>query len=326
MASRAVFISSTYKDLAQHRRAVWEVLLDLDVTVRGMEEFGARSEGPLETCLAELEQSDVYVGIVAFRVGSIDAKSGRCFTQLESEHARSLEKAVLVYLADEETACFPYTSIDHDARECERLAAFKQKLRSEHTVERFSTPDDLAQKIRRDFARNLVLKQTPAESEMPREEEFSQSTEILREFQLTPKTLNGREVLLTVAFTNSPFPASRSLCAGFNLEYGATIGVAIRVTRPSEPDVVDKFSELYATGSAIDPLRKLIGRGDVDIYARLGFSPECVRDVRAEFFGKDYMQISASTTGFSPMGTYALGSHVHVPPDGKVALLFSKPG
>jgi hypothetical protein len=323
MASQTVFISSTYKDLAQHRHAVWEVLLDFDVTVRGMEEFGARSEGPLETCLAELEQSDIYVGIVAFRAGSIDAKSGRSFTQLEYEHARRLEKAVLVYLADEETACFPYASIDHDARDSERLAAFKQKLRSEHTVERFSTPDDLAQKIRRDFARHLVLKQPPTESEKPHEQEFSQSTEILREFQLTPKKFNGSEVLLAVAFTGAPFPASRSLCSGFNLEYGATIGVAIRVTRPSEPDVVDKFSELYATGSAIDSLRGLLGHMDVYIYARLGFSTECVRDVRAEFFGKDYMSVASVSTAIAP---FFLGGQIHVPPDGKVVIIFSKPG
>jgi hypothetical protein len=54
MASRTVFISSTYQDLAQHRRAVWEVLLDYDASVRGMEEFGARSEGALDTTLVQI--------------------------------------------------------------------------------------------------------------------------------------------------------------------------------------------------------------------------------------------------------------------------------
>jgi hypothetical protein len=39
---KTVFISSTYQDLAEHRRAVWQVLEDFDVAVRGMEEFGAR--------------------------------------------------------------------------------------------------------------------------------------------------------------------------------------------------------------------------------------------------------------------------------------------
>ena len=78
MAPKTVFISSTYKDLSQHRRAIWEVLTKFDVNVRGMEQFGARTTGPLETCLAEVGQSDVYVGIIAFRLGSIEPQSGAC--------------------------------------------------------------------------------------------------------------------------------------------------------------------------------------------------------------------------------------------------------
>jgi choline dehydrogenase-like flavoprotein len=46
--------------MSKHRRTVWEVLTKFDVSVRGMEQLGARTTGPLETCLAEVAQSDVY--------------------------------------------------------------------------------------------------------------------------------------------------------------------------------------------------------------------------------------------------------------------------
>ena len=89
---KTVFISSTFEDLADHRRAVWQLLEDFNASVRGMEQFGARPDAPLQTCLAEVEQSDVYVGIIAFRAGSIDTETGKSFTQLEYEHALQSRK------------------------------------------------------------------------------------------------------------------------------------------------------------------------------------------------------------------------------------------
>src|SRR5438132_8095843 len=99
---KTVFISSTFQDLADHRQAVWQVLNEFNLSIRGMEQFGARPDAPLATCLAEVEQSDVYVGLVAFRIGSIDSSTGKSFTQREYEHAVQLGKDILIYLADEE--------------------------------------------------------------------------------------------------------------------------------------------------------------------------------------------------------------------------------
>ena len=59
-----VFVSSTFEDLKSHRRAVWSALEQFEVNVRGMEAFGARPDAPIDTCLAEVEQSDIYVGII----------------------------------------------------------------------------------------------------------------------------------------------------------------------------------------------------------------------------------------------------------------------
>jgi hypothetical protein len=127
MSAKTVFISSTYKDLKDHRREVWNTLKRFEVAVRGMEEFGARTTGPLETCLAEVEQSDVYVGIVAYRLGSIDPATKKPFTVLEYESAVEQEKEILIYIADDEATFFPRSVMDDDTGIRKRLTAFKDK-------------------------------------------------------------------------------------------------------------------------------------------------------------------------------------------------------
>ena len=123
MPKKTVFISSTFKDLREHRRAVWDTLKKFDVSVRGMEEFGARTTGALDTCLAEVEESDVYVGVIGYRLGSIDPESRKPYTVLEYEKAVEQGAEILIYLADDEAASFPQSVVDQDSRSRKRLQA-----------------------------------------------------------------------------------------------------------------------------------------------------------------------------------------------------------
>ena len=310
---KTVFISSTYEDLVEHRGAVWQVLEEFDVAIRGMEQFGARTEAPLQTCLAAVEQSDVYVGIVAFRIGSIDTPSGKSLTQLEYEHALHLEREILIYLADEQVAKVRYTDIDVDPVHREKLKAFKTVLQERHTVSTFSTPDDLAEKLRRDFERYFDPRE--AEPEEPREE-FELTLKVVRRFLLMPKSMAAREVLLRVSIVGEPYPASRSLCKAFNLTYGSTIGVNIKVVKPDSGEMRD-FTELYAAGARAEQLLALRSKmGEIDLYARLQFAEEDVRSVYGRFFG--YSGYYDGTDDSDP-------NEYYVPAEGKVILLFSKP-
>ncbi len=83
------------------------------------------------------------MGIIAYRLGSIEPSSKRPFTVLEYEKAIEQKKEVLIYIADDETASFPQSAVDEDTRARKRLSAFKKKLRETHTVGTFSTPEDL---------------------------------------------------------------------------------------------------------------------------------------------------------------------------------------
>ena len=317
MPANTVFISSTYKDLKEHRRGVWDTLKQFDVAVRGMEEFGARTAGALDTCLAEVEQSDVYVGIIAYRLGSIDPESKKPFTLLEYEKAVELKKEILIYIADDEAAAFPSSLMDDDTRTRRRLAAFKAKLRERHTVDTFATPQDLAEKLSRDFKKFFLLKESGKDQDKPDEDVFEKTARALKEFRLTPKRYNGLEVLLRVTFYHDIFPASRSLCEHFNLDYGFTVGSYVRILRPTDKDAVLGFSEIYATSNKIDAFRELRESKEADLYAQLQFTGVDVKGTHAEFLGRTYYDYDEPD--------YGDPREVYVPPEGKVILLFTKP-
>lgn len=142
-----IFISSTYHDLIPYRKELWEVLAgeDLNLEILGMEKFGARSTTALETCLREVSIADVYIGIIAYRYGSIDKESNKSYTQLEYERALDCKKEILIYIMDENTSIQPkYVDLSTKGN---KLLTLKKLLRKNHTVDTFLDPSDLAKKV-----------------------------------------------------------------------------------------------------------------------------------------------------------------------------------
>ena len=84
-----VFVSSTYTDLKEERQAAVEAILDAGHIPAGMELFKAGNESQLKTIYKWIDESDVYMLILGGRYGSIEAKSGKSYTQLEYEYALS---------------------------------------------------------------------------------------------------------------------------------------------------------------------------------------------------------------------------------------------
>ena len=68
-----VFVSSTFKDLAEERMEVIKALLELDCIPCGMEYFPAASEDSWSYISSLIKQCDYYVLIVAGRYGSMTA-------------------------------------------------------------------------------------------------------------------------------------------------------------------------------------------------------------------------------------------------------------
>jgi hypothetical protein len=318
--TKTVFISSTYQDLAPHRRAVWDVFEKFDVNVRGMEDFGARPEAPLDTCIAEVEQSDIYIGIIAFRLGSVDDASGKSFTQLEYERAYQLQKKILIYLIDEDNASVAIRYIDRDFK-WEKLEAFKKLLKERHTVDTFISESDLAEKLTRDFKRLLEPKKFMSVDETS---EYEQAASAVRKFFLVPKAISGREVRLRVRVVNKPYPASREICTSFNFEFGATVGLEVRIENPSGFEESD-LKELYFSAKQAESFLPVSIDDVREIYARLQFIDTYIEHSAAHFQRVIVRQKFASILNLQQaLGPLMDEEKVVYEPDGKIVMILTK--
>ena len=156
-----VFISSTWLDLKPEREAVENALHRMqDTAFAGMEYFGSRPDTPKEVSLAEVDRSDVYIGLVAHRYGS-------GITEAEYRRARERDIPCLIYFK-EESAPVPPAHIERDPDKITRLEALRRDLKQHHTVSFFHSPDHLATQVVADLHNLLgsaptVRKEEPAQ-------------------------------------------------------------------------------------------------------------------------------------------------------------------
>ncbi|MBE0683887.1 MAG: DUF4062 domain-containing protein [Anaerolineales bacterium] len=138
-----VFLSSTYLDLIEHRKAVVNALRTMDEEVGHMEVFGARDEEAATVSLEELDKCDVLVGVYAYRYGTVPTGSKASVTEQEYLHAMSMKIPILVFVVDESHPWSP-KSMD---KSLTKINKFKSKATKEHTPDYFTSPDNLAQKV-----------------------------------------------------------------------------------------------------------------------------------------------------------------------------------
>lgn len=91
-----IFISSTFKDLEDERRAVQDTIISMGDFPVQMETFPATDESQMAYIGPLIEQCDYYVLIIGGRYGSIDEKTGLSFTHQEFRHAVSCGVPVIV--------------------------------------------------------------------------------------------------------------------------------------------------------------------------------------------------------------------------------------
>ena len=150
-----IYLSSTYSDLIPYRKAVYDTLRTLRHDVLAMEHYGATDQRPVDKCLADVAECDLYVGLFARRYGSIppaehDNPQQRSVTELEYREATRLTKPRCIFFLDDPVKDWPEDMTDQETGEGDggaRIAVLRQELGQEHLVSFFRSPNHLAREV-----------------------------------------------------------------------------------------------------------------------------------------------------------------------------------
>ncbi len=153
-----VFISSTITDLAEYRQVVREVIQAQGYEPVLIEELSVVENTPTaDLSRRSLESADVFMGLYAQRYGLILPGTETSLT--EDEFHRAISRGIFcrAFRLDPDFN-WPLRFIDHDPAVKARLERFLGQVESAVPTETFTTPDSLAQAIRRalrDFEKRI---------------------------------------------------------------------------------------------------------------------------------------------------------------------------
>ena len=128
------FVSSTYEDLKEHRKAAIDRLRRSGFSVDPMEEWTASADEPKMLSQDRLDGCDVCILLVAFRRGHVPNGEDLSITQLEIDAAGNAEIDVLVFMLDEDA---PWVARFDERDSDPGVERWRSELLESHTVERF---------------------------------------------------------------------------------------------------------------------------------------------------------------------------------------------
>lgn len=135
-----VFISSTFTDLKDERKAIIEGLLNAKYIPSGMEMFAASNDEQFKYIKKIIDTCDYYVLIVGARYGSINPSTGISFTEQEYDYAVEKGIPVLAFIHDD-----PY-NLSSEKREDEKrelLDNFRTKISNGRLCKMWHTSSEL---------------------------------------------------------------------------------------------------------------------------------------------------------------------------------------
>src|SRR5690349_3131458 len=138
---KTVMISSTARDLPEHRKEVLDACLRQGMFPLMMEHLPASDSEAIETSLKMVEDADIYLGIFAFRYGYIPKGYDISITEMEYNRAEERNIPRLIFLMDEK---HPVTVADIERGEgANKIEALKARMKNERVVNFFTSPAEL---------------------------------------------------------------------------------------------------------------------------------------------------------------------------------------
>ena len=139
-----VFVSSTFTDLKEERKAIIEGLLNAKYIPAGMEMFAASNDEQFKYIKKIIDTCDYYVLIVGARYGSINPSTGKSFTEQEYDYAVEKGIPVLAFLHDDPYN-LPVEKRDDENREL--LDKFRNKVSDGRLCKMWHTSSELISSV-----------------------------------------------------------------------------------------------------------------------------------------------------------------------------------
>lgn len=139
-----VFISSTYVDLIEERRAAMEEIIRQDCFPAGMELFPATDIEQFEYIKKVIDDSDYYILIVAEKYGTVD-EYGLSYTEKEFDYAQSKGIPILTFIRNSSNLSADKLEEDKDKKE--KLLKFKKKAENSRIRKMWKNSDELKNEI-----------------------------------------------------------------------------------------------------------------------------------------------------------------------------------
>lgn len=141
-----LYISSTFRDLKEHRAALKIALEKAGYDVDCMERYPAFDERPLDRCLQDVALCDGYVLILAHRYGfRPDCPDGRLLsiTEREYDEATRRSRTRLAFYVDPSYA-WPGEQDAPGSADAASLDRFRSRVKLEVGIDSFTAPDSLS--------------------------------------------------------------------------------------------------------------------------------------------------------------------------------------
>ena len=137
-----IYISSTYTDLKKERKAAAQAIQRLEHQAIAMEYYVASDPPPVDKCLADVKRCDAYIGIFAWRYGSIPHGYDKSITHLEFEAAKQAGIPCLIFLLNDDALWPPKYMANGEERQ--KILQLRDELKQDHVVSFFKNADQLS--------------------------------------------------------------------------------------------------------------------------------------------------------------------------------------
>jgi hypothetical protein len=301
-ANLRVFLSSTFSDLKEYRAAAIATIEGFGLVPITFEEFGTMDEAPEKASARALAEADIVVFLVAHRYGYIPRYSEKSIIELEYEEAVAQKKPVLVFLLSEDQ---PWPPDQIEFSDLQRLRAFKDRLKANHLVNFFTTPQDLSTRLAvaiSQYSRQVeAIPRTPPEATQPLEVTLGDVLDELKRVRAEVSTLQQ----MVAEGRREYREQSTGDNEGSLIRPADFLGARSKSTDPYKCFVIMPYSEGWS---------QAIERTILEVCQNLDFKFSIAKNMEGRFIPNDIWRgitgagvIVADLSGANPNVTYEIG-------------------